>query len=155
MSERILVVLIGLPCSGKSTYRNETAGDSVIISSDDIIEKYAALYGMTYSEAFKKFAPIANTEMNVAALEAFRAGKSVMWDQTNLTRNKRQRILNMAPSDYKKIAVTFTTTEEKRLYRNTQRPGKVIPENVLASMQKSFEPVDKGEGFDTTCEIET
>ena len=50
--------------------------------------------------------------------------------------------------DYEHIAVVFKTPEHKELVRRLfSRPGKEIPEHVIASMIASFEMPDEQEGF--------
>ena len=52
-------VLIGLPGSGKSTFRDKHIAanptiEFVTCSTDDLIEEFAAKEGITYDQAFKK-----------------------------------------------------------------------------------------------------
>jgi gluconate kinase len=50
--------------------------------------------------------------------------------------------------DYEHVAVVFATPEPDELARRlAQRPGKIIPESVLASMMQSYNPPDESEGF--------
>jgi predicted kinase len=81
--------------------------------------------------------------------QAIEDGKSIIWDQTNLTKKQRREKLKHIPDTYKKTAVYFVVSLETALKRNTQRPGKVIPPEVLERMVKEYELPTNEEGFDT------
>jgi predicted kinase len=74
-------------------------------------------------------------------------GRDIIWDQTSTTVKSRARKFNMLP-DYEHIAVVFRTPEHKELFRRLwSRPGKEIPEHVIASMIASWEEPSLDEGF--------
>jgi predicted kinase len=80
--------------------------------------------------------------------QAIEDGKSIIWDQTNLTKKQRREKLKHIPDTYKKTAVYFIVDLKTALQRNTQRPGKVIPPEVLERMIKEYELPVLEEGFD-------
>jgi predicted kinase len=80
--------------------------------------------------------------------KAIEDGKSIIWDQTNLTKKQRREKLKHIPAHYKKTAVYFIVDLETALKRNTQRPGKVIPPEILERMIKEYELPTNEEGFD-------
>lgn len=143
----LLVMLVGLPGSGKSTFRSRYPGVH-IASSDDEIEKHAESVGKTYSEVFTDFAGAANAAMTRGVREAFVAGKDVIWDQTNLGQKKRKRALENVPDNYVKIAVVVACPENIRQERLRNRPGKHIPAHIDRSMQENFQMPTLDEGFD-------
>lgn len=141
--------LVGVPGSGKSTWINaqEWASDCVIISTDNHVEAYAKEVGKTYSEVFTDFMPTAVKLMADDVVRAREAGKDIIWDQTSTGVKARARKFNMLP-DYEHIAVVFKTPEHKELMRRLfSRPGKDIPDHVIASMIASFEMPSEEEGF--------
>ena len=72
---------------------------------------------------------------------------TIIWDQTSTTVKSRARKFNMLP-DYEHVAVVFKTPEHKELMRRLMsRPGKEIPEHVIASMIASWEDPTEEEGF--------
>jgi predicted kinase len=141
-------MLIGVPASGKSTWREQHAGDVVIVSTDDILEQTAAARGATYNEVFKENIKFATQLADERAREAFSVGKDVIWDQTNLTAKSRKTKLALVPDDYEKIAVVFLTPDEEEWQRRLDRPGKSIPQNILMGMRDSMEFPEPEEGFD-------
>lgn len=141
--------LIGVPASGKSTWvaNQDWAKDCVIVSTDSFVEAYAREQGKTYSEVFTDYMPTAVSLMADQVIEARNAGKDIIWDQTSTTVKSRLRKFNMLP-DYYHIAVVFPTPEQKELYRRLfSRPGKDIPDHVIASMIDGFEMPNEEEGF--------
>ena len=141
-------MLIGVPASGKSTWRAEHAGAAAVISTDDIIEQTAVASGRTYNEAFKENINFATEIANARAKHAFATGENVVWDQTNLTVKSRKAKLALVPEEYERIAVVFLTPDEAEWQRRLDRPGKSIPQNILFGMRDSMQFPDPEEGFD-------
>jgi hypothetical protein len=142
-------MLIGVPASGKSTWRQAHAGHAEIISTDDIIDHRAASQGLTYNDVFKDTIKDATELANRHAYKAFLLGKDVVWDQTNLTAKSRKPKLALVPEHYEKIAVVFLTPEDAEWQRRlASRPGKSIPQNILMGMRDSLVFPDPEEGFD-------
>jgi predicted kinase len=81
------------------------------------------------------------------ALAGHKMNRDIIWDQTSTTVKSRARKFNLLP-DYEHIAVVFRTPEHKELFRLLRsRPGKDIPEHVIASMIASWEDPTEEEGF--------
>ena len=141
--------MVGVPGSGKSTWiaNQEWAKDCVVVSTDEFVEDYAKEVGSTYSDVFADYMPTAVKLMADKVVRAREAGKDIIWDQTSVNVQSRKRKFNMLP-DYEHIAVVFKTPEHKELMRRLfSRPGKDIPEHVIASMIASFEMPTEEEGF--------
>lgn len=143
-----MYMLIGVPASGKSTWVEQNKGDALVISSDNLIEEYAAENGKTYNEVFKGQIKIANKIVMEHAEAAFAADQDVIWDQTNLTKKSRKGKLAMVPEHYRKTAVFFATPlEEEWQRRLNSRPGKSIPAYILDSMVEMLEMPEQIEGW--------
>lgn len=141
--------LIGIPGSGKSTWisNQDWAGDCVVVSTDNHVEDYAKSVGKTYSEVFADYMPTAVDLMAQDVVRAREQGKDIIWDQTSVNVKSRKRKFNMLPN-YEHIAVVFKTPEQKELYRRLfSRPGKNIPDHVIAGMIASFQMPTEEEGF--------
>ena len=153
-----LYVLVGLPGIGKSTWvdKHHTGRrDIYVYSTDDIIELWAEQKNKTYSETFSDSIGPATECANSILKVMLHTNMSIIWDQTNLTKKKRAKILKTVPDHYRKICITFlppATVEERDTYMNrmTERwkEGKNIPDEVLERMKSSFEFPDIDEGFD-------
>ena len=141
--------LIGVPGAGKSTWvwsQNWINGMDYV-STDHHVEEYAKSQGKTYSEVFTDYMPRAVELMAEEVVVAREAGRDIIWDQTSTTVKSRARKFNMLP-DYYHIAVVFKTPEHKELMRRLMsRPGKEIPDHVVASMIASWEEPSLEEGF--------
>ena len=143
-----MYILIGVPASGKSTWVEKNKGDALVISSDNLIEAYAADHGMTYNEVFKEQIKIATAVVKTEAQKAFAADQDVIWDQTNITKKSRASKLAMVPEHYRKTAVFFATPlEEEWQRRLNSRTGKSIPAHILDSMVEMLEMPDLDEGW--------
>ena len=141
--------LIGVPGAGKSTWikNQEWAKDMPVVSTDNFVEAHAKAEGKTYSEVFTEYMPIAVRLMVNQALVCQANNLDVIWDQTSTTVASRKRKFNTLPN-YEHIAVVFKTPEHKELIRRLwSRPGKEIPEHVIASMIAGFEMPTEDEGF--------
>jgi predicted kinase len=141
--------LIGVPGSGKSTWidTQDWALSCAKVSTDKWVEIYAKEVGRTYSQVFVDFMPTAVDLMAKEVIAAREMGRDIIWDQTSTTVKSRARKFNMLP-DYEHIAVVFRTPEHKELFRRLwSRPGKEIPEHVIASMIASWEEPSLDEGF--------
>jgi len=159
-----VMMLVGLPGSGKSTWiKNcqkdifEYMGlDFVVLSTDDYIEEKAKQEGKTYSEVFKKYIDEAGAHMFEELRSAIEDNRSVIWDQTNLTRKSRASKLAKFPKHYNKIAIVFCTSDEeleRRLKERGEKTGKVISLEIIQSMKNQFELPSKDEGFDDVMSL--
>lgn len=141
--------LVGVPASGKSTWVNsqDWTMTCAYVSTDKWVDIYAREVGKTYSEVFTDFMPTAVELMAKEVVVAREMGRDIIWDQTSTTVKSRQKKFAMLPN-YKHIAVVFKTPEHQELMRRLKsRPGKEIPDHVIASMIASFEMPTEEEGF--------
>ena len=148
-----LVMLCGIPCSGKSTYVNKLRAyeywkDAVVLSTDNYIEEQAKRLGMTYNEVFQDCIDEATRQLEMSFVGAKEEGKRIIWDQTNLSIKTRKKKLTKVPSIYKRTVVWFQVDLEEALKRNETREGKFIPESILKRMYHQFEIPTLEEGFD-------
>lgn len=152
-----LVVLVGLPGSGKSTARATAAAtgasaNSYHYSTDDKLDVRATELNMTYSEVFSTYVNEATAESNAELADAIARGQSVVWDQTNMSAKRRRKLMNQFPQEYRRecicILPPMNQEQEAELNRRlANRPGKHIPQHVMRSMRDRFELPSVNEGF--------
>lgn len=143
----IVEIIVGLPCSGKTTHRNTLVESYkkrekhlVVISRDDIVEAFANANGLNYNEAFKALIGSNEVEetLNSVFKEAVSNNHDIVVDMPNLTAKSR---LKWQP--HKKCLVCcsiFNPPFTEILHRNNQRKeGKFTPETVLVDMRNQFE----------------
>lgn len=155
MSEPICTVMVGLPATGKSTFiEGMYKPDTWIYSTDMYIESIAEDNGITYNEAFESNIKAA-TEFNEQKLKTMTdLGKDIIWDQTNLGARKRRKIINrMKQAGYSVRCTCIVPPEtalmkQRWLERIENRPGKLIPQHVLANMMENYVEPTLEEGFD-------
>lgn len=134
-----VIILCGLPCSGKSTFCSAMEFDNHMhLSTDAYIEQVAKLNKKTYNDVWastiKEAAKVFFAMMNVAAT----TNQNVIIDQTNLSVATRKLKINLFKNHHPIIAY-FDRPLELINQRNI-RPGKTIPDYVLDSMNKQLQP---------------
>jgi predicted kinase len=146
-TQKELVLAIGLPATGKSTYIKRNYPKHIILSNDFIIEKEAKKSDTDYNKAFDNLGlPKIIAAGKADFQKALKTNKSIVLDNTNLTKNIRKYYLDLAKG-YKKIALVFTISMKEQKKRLAQRKGKIIPTEVLLKMKQQLELPSKSEGF--------
>ena len=149
-----LIMMCGIPCAGKSSYirkgveNTDVFDEYVILSTDDYIEVYAKANNKTYNEVFDDVIGEATTRMYKDLEIAIQLGKSIIWDQTNVSRKSRMKKLKKIPDTYTKTAIVLPISLEDAIIRNSQRANKFIPRSVITRMYHQFEMPTEDEGFD-------
>jgi predicted kinase len=140
------IILIGLPGSGKSTWCAKhlaaTEREYVCISSDDIVDEYAAANGVSYSDAIKATVKTADKMVQDRFRAAVAERKSIILDRTNMSKKVRNRFLSNLSKEYRRKAVVFEIDEAVRHERVAAREAalrKHVPHAVVADMRKRFE----------------
>lgn len=153
MSRATLIMLVGVPCSGKSTWlshvlKSHNPDTYVVISSDNLIEQKAKELNTTYDAIWSEYAGWAQDECYKQLRQATIEFKDIFWDQTNLTKKTRDKKLKQVPSYYNILFIVFPTPERDELDRRlASRPGKSIPSGVIDNMIEQFEMPTLQEGF--------
>lgn len=155
-----IYVLCGIPGSGKSTWVKSKVASSpepyTVVSSDAVIEAKAAAEGLTYTQGYEKFIGAATGACKQNFRTAANNRENIIYDQTNISVNKRKGILSQLPSGYHKVAVVFDVPDavlKKRLEDREKATGKHIPEFVLKDMFSRWQAPSKVEGFDEIIKV--
>jgi len=141
-----LIMMIGVPGSGKSTWVQNNKSETDILVSRDAIRFAMLKEGEDYfaheSEGFNEFVwQIAN---------ALAEDKTVIADATHLNKNARKKVLDKVRKLADEIeAVMIDVHLITAIERNDNRTGRAfVPRGVIRRMYFSMEPPTKEEGFD-------
>ena len=144
MNRPSLILLCGIPGSGKTTYAEKYIKEhpnTVHLSSDKI---RAELWG---NEATQGDNNEVFSLMQSRAIEALNNGQSVVYDATNVTRKDRACIISMCPKFAKIEAHVIFTPIETCIKRDAARK-RTVGKAVIDKMLKRFQPVWYDEGID-------
>ena len=158
LKEPWVMILIGVPMSGKDFFINNTPnlGNPIVISRDQIL---LDVHGSDdYNLAFKSVnQKVVDENLRKSLIDAGNSTENVIVNMTHMTRKRRIQNLSYFPN-HNKIAVIFPIlTEDEYKFRNLKRgseENKTIPTHVLKNMISSYQTVDKNlEGFDKVISL--
>lgn len=150
-----LIMLVGLPASGKTALAKQLAiEDGEIIATDEafyprpVIHSSDALRLELYgSEEDNRHNNQLFTELHRRIKRDLLDGKHVIYDATNIKKKQRMAFLNeIAGIVCEKVCICVMTTFEDCLARNSERERK-IPERAIERMYKNWQPPHYHEGF--------
>jgi predicted kinase len=138
-----LIVLVGHPGSGKTTWARRNGRGMVHVSQDGLID---AITPDGFDHVYR---PIYREAEDAVARAALQAGHTVIVDRTNRTLAHRQRWLHIAREARRPaVALVMTTSEGLCRERNAKRePGRRLSEERMERMLAALEPVRPDEGF--------
>jgi predicted kinase len=137
-----LIVLVGPPGSGKTTWAAQNGQGAVIVSQDGLIE---AITPHGFEHVYR---PIYHAAEDAVARAALESGHTVIVDRTNRTRTHRERWLKIARAAVcPAVAVVITTPEEVCRERNATRDFGRLSEERMDRMFAALESVQESEGF--------
>src|SRR5215831_10612801 len=139
----LLIVLVGPPGSGKSTWARVNGANAIHVSQDDLID------AITPSGFAHDHRPIYQAAEDAVARAGLAAGRTVIADRTNRTRAHRQRWVRIARElRATVVAVVMTTPHDICRARNNSRTdSRRLSQERMDRMFAAMEPVDFAEGF--------
>ena len=141
MNRPSLILLCGIPGSGKTTYAKTNAlEDDIILSSDSIRKE---LYG---DESIQKNPIEVFTTMQKRAVEALNDGRTVWYDATNMTRKDRSSIISVCPKFAKIECHIIWASIEVCVARDVARE-RTVGKEVIDRMLKRFQAPYYDEGI--------
>ena len=147
-----LIVLCGLPGSGKSSYAEQlvninntfTSDEEIVIHSSDAIRK--ELFGDAGSQedngrVFEL--------MHKRTREDLKAGKTVIYDATNITRKARKSAIACAHPTNDTVECHVIWAEPEECIRRDSLRDRKVGRAVIDKMLRRWQSPWKDEGFDT------
>jgi len=150
LKEPFVIILIGPPLSGKSTWIRENFPTTEVISRDETVME---VYGSrNYTEAFNNVdQKEVDRVLTQKFLDANTAKKSVIVDMTHMASKRRKQNLNYFSDDYYKLGVIFPILSDDEYVRRNQKrieeENKDLPMRIVKSMISSYQPITTDEGF--------
>ena len=146
-----LILLCGLPGSGKSSYSKPLSGLIKVVSEDALLDRLVkdGLFE-TYRDAWQSEAEAAHLNAMEELYHAETNRVDVMFDGINLSRARRAEVLDLFPG-YEKIAVYWDYPLEitrLRLAERLVKTRKQVPFEAVAKMAMYYEFPIVEEGFD-------
>jgi protein phosphatase len=138
-----LIVLVGSPGSGKTTWARRNGHGAVHVSQDDLID---AITPAGFDHIYR---PVYREAEDAIARAALRAGHTVIVDRTNRTRAHREHWLRIArEAQCPAVAVVMSTPPELCRERNAARTGpRRLSGERMERMLAALERVRSDEGF--------
>jgi predicted kinase len=138
-----LIVLVGPPGSGKTTWARRHGRGAVHVSQDSLID---AITPDGFDHVYR---PVYREAENAVARAALEAGHTVIVDRTNRTRAHRRRWLEIAAeASCPIVAVAMTTPAALCRERNAARAANArLSDERMDRMLAAVEPVRLDEGF--------
>ena len=156
LKEPFVIILIGPPLSGKTTWIRENFPTTEVISRDEIVME---VYGSrNYTEAFKSVdQKEVDKVLTQRFLDANKEKKNVIVDMTHMASKRRKQNLNYFTDDYYKLAVIFPILSdeeyEKRNQKRIEEENKDLPMGIVKSMISSYQPITSDEGFNKVISL--
>ncbi len=145
-----VILLVGPPLSGKTTWVNNNFPDTYVISRDEIVME---VFGSrNYNDAFRNVnQKDVDKVLRQRISDAANSGKDVIIDMTNISLKRRRSTLSNFGKNYNKVAVIFSTlSDSEYLFRNNQRminENKSISLSIIKDMISNYVPPSLEEGF--------
>lgn len=144
-----LVLMMGVPGSGKTTYAKKMMGDyDIYVSRDEIrfgLVREDEPYFSKEDEVLQTFIRTINDALLIAQ-------RYVIADATHLNMGSRAKILKNLHNKPDSVYVVYVAVSlQTALERNAQREGRaLVPESSIKNMYKSISLPRKEEGIDMT-----
>jgi predicted kinase len=137
-----VIILIGFPGCGKSTFAKTLGKNYDILSSDTIrIE----VYGDANAEDVNR---VVFKKLHGRMWGALKNGKNVVIDATNLTYGARYSYINIAKKNNAKVVgILFDTPIDVCKERNSKR-SRVVPDEAYVRLERKYVKPSMSEGFD-------
>ena len=136
-----LIILCGIPGSGKSTYARkllETNPDWAYISRDEVRYRTVSDPDHYFDHEYDVYKEFCN-EISMH----LQSGETTIADATHLNRSSREKLLNNIVKPSQVLCVVIDTPFEECMKRNAAREGITrVPDKTMYRMRNSFHKPD-------------
>ena len=149
-----MVLMVGIPGSGKTTHARGELSRHVLVSLDIIRRDRQEMHRLAgrYVEEVVPQDPSLSTPKRaeyVLASDALRAGRDVVIDDTNVTRKRREVHIRLGKKHGARIRAVFFINYGHAMKRNRRRTGReLVPEDVMRRFLVELRPPSVNEGID-------
>lgn len=156
LPEPFVVILIGPPLSGKTTWIKDNFPTTDVICRDEILMDVHGSrdYNKAFSEVDQK---LVDRILDQNLRESNANKKNVIIDMTHMTSKRRRQNLSYFTDDYYKLAVIFPILSDDEYHRRNEKriheENKDLPMYIIKRMISSYQPVSKEEGFNKIITI--
>lgn len=156
LKEPFVIILVGPPLSGKTTWIKNNFPNTEVISRDELVME---VYGSrNYTEAFNKVdQKEVDRRLDAKLKEANEMKKNVIIDMTHMASKRRKQNLDYFSDDYFKLAVIFPILSddeyERRNKKRIEEENKDLPMRIVKSMISSYQPIRPDEGFNKVISL--
>jgi predicted kinase len=156
IKDPFVMLLIGPPLSGKTTWIKNNFPNTEVISRDELVMEVAQTrdYNKAFAEVDQK---LVDQILQERLLKSSIDEKSVIVDMTNMTIKRRLSTLKYFGDNFYRIAVIFPIlSDEEYQIRNQKRiseENKDLPLRIIKRMISSYQPISKEEGFNKIISV--
>ena len=129
-----VILMIGIPLSGKDTYIKENFSNIPIISLDDIREEFK----ISPKDSSKKVVTIAKERAKVF----LRQKKTFIWNATNIIKDTRNSLLNLFISYGAIVEYIYLEVPYKEILKRYNKRERIVPINVIDKMINKMDMVE-------------
>ena len=120
IKEPFVIILVGPPLSGKTTWIRNNFPTTDVISRDEIVMEVHG--SRNYTEAFKSVdQKEVDRVLDARLKEANQMKKNVIVDMTHMASKRRKQNLDYFSDDYYKLAVIFPILQEEEYDRRNKK----------------------------------
>lgn len=156
LKEPFVIILVGPPLSGKSTWIRTNFPDTTVISRDEILME---VYGSRDYD--KAFANVDQKEvdrvLHQRLVDANKNKDNVIIDMTHMTSKRRKHNLDYFDNDYYKLCVIFPLLSDEEYERRNQKrmkeENKNLPMHIVKRMISQYQPIRQDEGFNKVISL--
>ena len=133
-------LLSGLPTAGKDRWLATHPGDRIVVSLD-------ALRAELDVDQTASQGPIVAAARE-RAKTALRAGKPLIWNATNISRDIRRGLIDLFAAYRVKVSIVYFETSVEEAHRRNAERERPVPEKAMTRMLAHWEPPDLTECHD-------